>query len=310
MFPHARAPKALKVTLRVEAIAKCKVALQALGSQRSPEEIVDGRVLNWYVYGSGKPTIPPYMLTRVLGADGKVVPVTHTLRDLVELLRVSEQGDDILSSLGALTVSDQALEATLQSPGTLNQQPDDAAVEEVSFELLDRVVMGLSVSRTDAPEPDWIQVVWPIWNVSTDNKYLQSGRELVHRFSKQAPDRYDANEVDAKLNALRPRQHGQLRKQFGTLRHMLRADNAELHAELFELDNVGDYKQVKEGFEKNHFKVMTPLQFATVAANGEVTFKKRRDFMDTYENLCYVEEVNGKTEIKKFVPKWLQDRQS
>ncbi|CAL8469604.1 g9145 [Coccomyxa elongata] len=309
VFPHARADKPLKDTLRVEAMARCGDALKATGSHLCLEEMVDGKVVNWYVYGSGKPNVPPYLLTRVLGADGKVVPVTHTLRDLVELLRVSEQGDDILTSLGALKVSDQPLEATRQSPGALHQPPDDAAVEEVSFELLDRVVMGLSVSRADAPEPDWMQVVWPVWNVSTDNKYLRMGRDLVHRFSKQAPDRYDEEEVEAKLNSLKPRPPGQLRKHFGTLRHMLKGDNAELHGELFELDKVGDYKQVKEGFEKNHFKVMTPLQFATVAVNGVVTFKKRRDFMDTYENLSYVEEVNGKTEMKKFVPKWLQDRQ-
>ena len=309
VFPHARADKPLKDTLRVEAMARCGDALKATGSHKSLEEMVDGKVVNWYVYGSGKPTVPPYLLTRVLGADDKVVPVTHTLRDLVELLRVSEQGDDILTSLGALKVSDQALEAILQSLGALIPQPVHAAVEEVSFELLERVVMGLNVTRAEVPEPDWVQVVWPIVNVSTDNKYLHSGRELVHRFSKQAGDRYDANEVEVKLNALRPRQHGQLRKQFGTLRHMLKGDNAELHNDLFELDKVGDYKQVKEWFEKNHFKVMTPLQFATVAANGEVTSKKRRDFMDTYENLSYVEEVNGKREMKRFVPKWLQDRQ-
>ena len=102
---------------------------------------------------------------------------------------------------------------------------------------------------------------------------------------------------------------GELRKQFGSLRHMLKADNAELYGELFELEEVGDYKSVKEEFEKSHFKVMTPLQFASVAENGGVTFQKRRDFMDTYENLSYVEEVKGGRETKKFIPKWLLDRQ-
>ena len=221
VFPYARVVKALKDTLRQEVIITCDVALKATGCRRNLDEIVDGKVLNWYVYGSGKPTIPPYMLTRVLGVDGKVVPVTHTLPELVKLLRVSELGDDILTGLGALTVSDQAPEAAPLSPGALTHPTDDAAVEEVSFELLDRVVMGLSVSRADAPEPDWIQVVWPIMNVSTDNKYLQSGCELVHRFSKLAPDRYDEDEVEAKLNTLKSRSPGQLRKQFGTLRHML-----------------------------------------------------------------------------------------
>ena len=199
VFPHARAAKALKDTLqlREEVMITCDVALKATECQREVKDIVDGNVLNWYGYGSGKPSLLPYKLTRVLGADGKVVPVTHTLPDLVKLLRVSELGDDILTGLGALTVSDQALEATPQSPGALNIPTHDAAVEEVSFELLDRVVMGLSVSRADAPEPDWIQVVWPIMNVSSDNKYLRMGRDLVHRFSKQVADRYGEEHVEA-----------------------------------------------------------------------------------------------------------------
>ena len=312
VFPHARAAKALKVTLREEAIARCKVTLQALGSQRSPEEIVDGKVLNWYVYGSGKPTIPPYKLTRVLGADGKVVPVTHTLPDLVKLLRVSEQGDDILTGLGALTVSDQALEATRQSPGALNQTPDDAAVEEVSFELLDRVVMGLSVSRADAPEPDWIQVVWPIMNVSTDNKYLRMGRDLVHRFSKQAPDRYDEEQVEAKLNTLNTRQPAQLRKQFGSLRHMLQADNAELYGELFELSEIREYKEVKAEFEKKHFKLMTPAAYGRVDDHGVFQLRSHSDLVHHMRDVFCIVRKTGRDKVVRptktsFFEVWLKD---
>ena len=306
VFPHATCDNALKHTLRLEAIAVCEGALKATGSESSINDMVDGNVLNWFVYGSGKPNLPPHLLTRVLGADGTVVHATHTLRQLVELLRVSQHGDGILTSLADITLADQALDAPQHSPAA---SVPDAATEDVSFELLDRVVMGLSLTRAQASEPDWMQVVWPIMNVSTDNKYIRRGRDLVHRFSKQAPDRYDEEQVEAKLNTLNTRQPGQLRKQFGSLRHMLHGDNAELFKELFEVNEIGDYKRVKEWFEENHFKVMTPLQFATVAANREVTFKKRRDFVDTYENLCFVELANGRTEMRKFVPKWLQDRE-
>ena len=311
VFPHARANKALKLRLREEAMAICGEALKATGSQTSVEEMVDGKVVNWYVYGSGKPNVPPYMLTRVLGADGKEVTVTHQQRQLVQLLRVSEEGDGISTSLAALRVSDQAQEAAqeaaLQSPGTLTTQPVDAPAEEVSFELLDRVVMGLSVTRAQAAEPDWVQVVWPIVNVSRDNKYVRMGRDLVHRFSKQAGERYDEAQVEDKLNALKPRQPGQPRKQFGTLRHMLKADNTDLYAELFDAIPVLDYAGQKRRFEQTHFKVMSPLQFATIAAEGVVSLKKRREFMDTYENVLYEEEIKGKRETKRFITKWLQD---
>jgi len=306
VFPYARGDRAFNLRVHDHAIPLCTAALQATGLLRFQYHPVDAKVINWFVYGSGKPGLPPYMLTRVLGADGTVVDASHTLRQLVELLRVSEHGDSNPAKLAALSLAQQGQDAPQHSPAA---SPPDAATEDVSFKLLDRVVMGLSVTRAQASEPDWMQVVWPIMNVSTDNKYIRKGRDLVHRFSKQAVDRYDEEQVEAKLNTLNTRQPGQLRKQFGTLRHMLHDDNADLFKDLFEVDEVGDYKHVKEWFEENHFKVMTPLQFATMAANREVTFKRRRDFMDTYENLCFVEEVNGKTEMRKFVPKWLQDRE-
>ena len=307
VFPHARCDRALKDTLRVEAMATCGVALKATGSLTSVKDIVDGNVVNWYVYGSGKPNVPPYMLTRVLGADGTMVGATHTLRGLVELLRVSEKSDALSSNLATLTVADQALEATSQSPSALNPKAVDAAVEEVSFELLDRVVMGLSVTRAQAAEPDWVEVVWAVLNVSRDNDYLRKGRDLVHRFSEQARDRYSSNAVEDKLNALKPRQPGELRKHFGTLRLMLKADNAELFGELFDASPVLNYAGQKRRFEQTHFKVMSPLLFATVGAEGVVSLKKRREFMDTYENVLYEEEVKGKRDTRRFITKWLQD---
>ena len=141
VFPHATAKKALKQRLREEAMASCGEALKATGSHTTVKEMVDGKVVNWYVHGSGKPDVPPFMLTRVLGADGREVAVHHQLRQLVQLLRVSEEGDGILTSLGALRVSDEAGENGAQSRDVPSPAPINTAVEEESFELLDRVVM-------------------------------------------------------------------------------------------------------------------------------------------------------------------------
>ena len=52
---------------------------------------------------------------------------------------------------------------------------------------------------------------------------------------------------------LKPRELGELRKHFGSLRLMFKADNAELYAELFE---VGDYRSVKEEIDKIRFKLI------------------------------------------------------
>ena len=50
---------------------------------------------------------------------------------------------------------------------------------------------------------------------------------------------------------LKPRELGELRKPFGSLRLMLKVDNAEMYAELIEM---GNYKSVKEGIDKIHCK--------------------------------------------------------
>ena len=59
--------------------------------------------------------------------------------------------------------------------------------------------------------------------------------------------------------------------------------------------------RVRNGrFEHTHFKVMSPFQFATIGpAESVVSLKKRREFMDTYENVLYEEEIKGKRETKQ-----------
>ena len=312
VFPHARTGKALKQRLREEAVASCGEALKATGSQTSVQEMVDGKVVNWYVYGSGKPHVAPYLLTRVLGADGREVGVSHTLRELVELLRVSEEGNGVLTSLGALRVSDEADEAGEQSRDVPHPAAVDAAAEEVSFELLERVVMGLSVTRALAAEPEWVELVWAVINVSEDNDYVRKGRNLVHRFLEQGGDRYSERSVEAKLNALKPREAGRLRKQFGSLRQMLKADNAELYGELFGLSEIKEYKDVKEEFEKRHFKLMTPAAYGRVDEEGLFQLRSHSDLVHHMRDVfCIVKKTgrNGVTRPTKaaFFDVWLKD---
>ena len=312
VFPHARAKNALKQRLREEVMASCEETLKATGSQTSVKEMVDGRVVNWYVYGSGKPGVPPHTLTRVLGADGREVAVDHELRQLIQLLRVSEEGDGLLTSLGALSVSEEAGGGGEQSRVVLSPAPVDPAVEEVSFELLDRVVMGLSVTRSQAAEPDWVEVVWAIVNVSRDNRYVRMGRDLVHRFSKQAGERYDEAQVEDKLNVLRPREPGEVRKQFGTLRHMLKADNAELHRELFELSEVKEYRVVKEEFERRHFKLMTPAAFGRIDEEGVFQLRSHSDLVHHMRDVFCTVQKTGRDKVARlsktsFFELWLKD---
>lgn len=113
-------------------------------------------------------------------------------------------------------------------------------------------------------------------NVSRDNDYVQKGWDLVHRFSLQGGERYSENEVEDKLNALKLREAGELRKQFGSLRHMLKADNTEPYGNLFELR---EYKEVKEEFERRHFKLMTPAAYGRVDEEGVFQLQSHSDLL-------------------------------
>ncbi|BDA45252.1 probable helicase L207/L206 at N-terminal half [Coccomyxa sp. Obi] len=319
VFPNARASIGVKRRVREEAMGRCGEALKATGSQTSVKEMVDEGVVkgreagvNWYVYGSGKPGVAPYTMTRVLGADGREVAVRHTLRELVELLRVSDNCDDLVRSLGALRVSDEAQEAAEQSRDVASEATVNAAAEEVSFELLERVVMGLSVTRALAAEPEWVEVVWAVMNVSKDNDYVRKGRDLVHRFSVQGGERYSEQGVEDKLNALKPREAGALRKQFGSLRQMLKADNSELYGELFELSEIREYKEVKEEFERRHFKLMTPAAYGRVDEEGVFQLRSHSDLVHHMRDVFCVVKKTGRDGVTRptktaFFDVWLKD---
>ena len=138
------------------------------------------------------------------------------------------------------------------------------------------------------------------------------GRDLVHRFSKQAGGRYDEAQVEDKLNALRPRDPGESRKQFGTLRHMLKADNAELYGELFELGEIREYKEVKEDFERKHFKLMTPAAYGRVDEEGVFQLRSHSDLVHHMRDIFCIVRKTGRDKVTRsaktsFFEVWLKD---
>ena len=166
--------------------------------------------------------------------------------------------------------------------------------------------MGLSDARAVA-EPDWVEVVWAVMSIATENGYPMKGRALVHSFSQKAETEYSERGVDEKLDGLRQRSALERRKNFNSIKKWLKEDNAEVYEELCGAGR--DYASVKARFEETHFKVEEPLLFVTVLSGGRNSLKKRSEFKDTYENVYFRREnKKGVMEEVPFVSEWFKDK--
>jgi hypothetical protein len=90
-----------------------------------------------------------------------------------------------------------------------------------------------------------------------------------------------------------------------------RQDNPELYKKYF---GDGSYDKIKKLFETNNFKLRNPLSYVEINNNGELIFRSKQDFLNTYENLFYCDTVgdkSGNIVVKKmnFVKKWLVDEE-
>lgn len=76
--------------------------------------------------------------------------------------------------------------------------------------------------------------------------------------------------------------------------------------------DIKTYDNVKSEFEKNNFKVKTPLMYCTINKSGELTMRTKTDFYNLYENLFYqdiklTDEGEEKLVNVNFVNSWLKD---
>ena len=69
-----------------------------------------------------------------------------------------------------------------------------------------------------------------------------------------------------------------------------------------------DYDSIKKEFEKNNFKILNPISYATIDISGELLVRNKKDFKDVYENLRYDTTKKGEVVEFSFIDKWLTDK--
>ena len=71
------------------------------------------------------------------------------------------------------------------------------------------------------------------------------------------------------------------------------------------------YDTIKEEFEKNHFKLMNPISFATIEKDGSLILRKKGEFFDAYQNIKYIKpkltERGEELKEKCFLSDWFND---
>lgn len=182
---------------------------------------------------------------------------------------------------------------------------------EVPVEILAEIINGFSIELSDSYDT-WTKIVWGIYNISTENKYLKKyGNKLIHDFSKKSL-KYDSESVNDFISKCK---YDDIGINYGTLIIMLKEENTSLYTSICKKMNVinNSYLKVKERFEINKFKVMYPLAFCIVKENEDLEMCKRATFKECFENLYYFQESRsvetGKSIIKRkqFVKDWLLD---
>lgn len=199
MFPEITTPADIKLIARDYVMKKCRDLFLSLGTQNSVADIVDLAVIqrnNWFMYGSGKPSLEPYRLTKIYGPNLEKVSFEHSYKDLVPLLSVKgttapnikfrDYMEDVLAT--------DFIEYTERTSGRSNRgtgpRRDDSASNlhksrKSKFDCCDNLdyvrelVTVLKPTRADEYST-WIQTGWALHNI--DHSLLDSWID----FSKQS----------------------------------------------------------------------------------------------------------------------------
>jgi len=125
-------------------------------------------------------------------------------------------------------------------------------------------------------------------------------------------DYYDNPELLAEITQYVEQQMPSLNMQWAYKEH---DDTIQIPDDFDENDyeqlHVNNYEEIKTEFERNNFKILNPISFATINTDGSLTIRNKNDFLIVYENLTYKKTVEKKGEDvivdEQFVKDWLKD---
>lgn len=175
-----------------------------------------------------------------------------------------------------------------------------------SYNRLENICNSLKISKYDNYNT-WRDITLSICNISTQNKYIDQGKDLVLILSQKS-ERFNQATFNTFMNKSYKCTNGY---NLGLLLKMLKEDNFDQFL-LNTLPYDKSYKKIKEEHEKTDFKAKYPNFYGSIHKD-DVRMYRKGDYMNLYENKYYYTiGKDRKTKQEKlckvpFIDKWLKD---
>ena len=229
----------VQFVLRLKLMETLKDIINRIEPSNAMEHIVDESVIymnNWFLYGSHKKGMEPYMVTHILeyrkeNDHLQVVPNNYELLQLVKLFSIRNKNDEIeVRSIKIKEIEDfenklkyaKKKNAT-QKAIVMSQKNKHVHVCD-NIDLINKLVGILKADRAD-DYSDWIRVGWCLRNI--DNRLLDSWIE----FSKKSRKYKDDGECHRMWDKMREGGLG-----VGTLHMWTKQDDPEGYKEIMKTD--------------------------------------------------------------------------
>jgi hypothetical protein len=204
---------------------------------------------------------------------------------------------DSIDEIVSLSVKEEAKEIVNKKE---NMKKIKNCEKDRLFDICDNLNANRLIDRRE-----WSLIIMAIYNISYENDYITGGIDMIHTISAKV-NNYEKEKVDDFVKTLSYNCDG---KKIGYLMSLLKEDcfaRFQYNIQRYEKN----YSKIKEEFEKNAFKIMTPFCLCIKDENELIIYKKN-DFYDAYSNLYYysVDKESVKQVLKKhkFMPIWLND---
>ena len=290
------------------------------------DKLIDKQVVHtncWLLPGSKKPLGQLYELKCIYDQNNKAIDITNILSDKYKMInlfslqhkiRCEKNQTEYLEGISSELIEDQF---SKYGDKFTKKVESNIKVDDDINKAVETCLLCLPINDYNDFEK-WRDIALII-----NNELGYNGLDVLQKWSSDAKD-YDKSKVEQFYKNIKPKENG---LKIGTLKKKAKETNPDLYKSLFkkqkeqkeqkELINTDElitlskinYNKIKVEFEKNNFKILYPISFATIKSNNELALRTKRDFKDVYENLQYLKwnEFHNRMMDSSFIDDWLTD---
>jgi len=284
--------------------------------ENSVEKIFDKAVINtncWLLPGSRKKDGQLYELKYIYDQNNKPIDITKILSDKYKIIKLYSLQNKLRCEKNKTTyLKNVTFEEIEEEFLKINEKPSKNANDDKNNNDNDKndIIKCLQcININDYNDYEkWRDIALII-----NNELGLNGFNILNEWSKNG-ENYDEEAVKKFYYNIKPKSNG---LKIGTLKKIAKESNLELYTKLISKNKINEtkkeeeinYNNIKIEFEKNNFKILNPIMFATINRNNELIMRSKKDFKDVYENLTYEKydiQTNSFSDAS-FIDKWLKD---